>query len=670
MRFLKRFLPWEVFQVTLFKLGIYNIKHNFGRYFSYFISTLFSVFMLFTFFSIYFNKQIQAFSSGKVKVDTVFKAASIIVIIFSALFIWYANSFFIKSRKKEMALYSILGMKKKEIGTLLFCENMSLGVLSIIIGLPLGAIASRFLLQFLVNIMKSSVDIQFTLEVKAVFATAIIFIALFVFNSIKSSEVIYRFKLIELLSAEKESEKPPESSKIIAIIAIVMIFSGYFIAYNKLLNGGSKMMYYGLLVLILVVGGTYILFNNFIVILLNSLKKNRKLYYKGENLISISQILYRIKANSNLLATIAVISAVAITALGFSFSLYMSLETQIPYSAPFSLMYKSGDKTLNNEVDKIINKHNEVKVTHKSDIVLIDGTALTSKYKGSYGKDLKAPFGVSIMSISEYNEIINNTELTKAVDRLGIVKNLNFTGDNQCFFIEMSNDTKRGRLKGEKVSCTTLGETFNLNIVDSNDKGVLGTSFGNTTIVITDTAFKKLVAVNRDSNTVIRGYSLDNSLKSEKLVAELDNIIPKDSYFNSFYSENATAYRLLGCYVFIGILLGVMFVLSTGSILYYKQLMEAYADKERYKVLRKIGANKREMRHMVSKQLAFIFGLPLLVSLFHSSAALSVYIVKLMGADKIVIECTLIMVAVYIAIYLCYYMLSVKAYMKIIRSNA
>lgn len=654
--------------MTLFKLGIYNVKHNFSRYFSYFISTLFSVFMLFTFFSIYFNKQIQTFSSGKLKVDTVFKAASIIVIIFSALFIWYANSFFIKSRKKEMALYSILGMKKKEIGTLLFCENMFLGLLSIIIGLPLGALASKFLLQLLVNIMKGSISIQFTVEAKAALATAVIFTALFILNSIKSSEVIYKFKLIELLSAEKESEKLPGSSKIMALIAIVMIFIGYFIAYNNLLNGGSKMVYYGLLVLVLVVAGTYILFNNFIIIMLKKFKKNKKLYYKGENLISISQILYRIKANSNMLATIAVISAVAITALAFSFSFYMSLETQIQYSAPFSLAYKSGDDALNNEVDKIINKHNEVKVTHKSDITIVNGTALTAKYKGSYGKDLKTPFNISIIPVSKYNEIVNNSELTKSADGLGIVKNLKLTGDKQCFFIEMSNDSKRGRLKGEKVSCNAFGESFNLNIVDSNDKGVLGTAFGNTTIVVTDAAFKKLADLNKDSCTVIRAYSLDNSLKSEKLTTELSHIIPEDRYFDSYYSENSGAYKLLGCYVFIGMLLGILFVLSTGSILYYKQLTEAYADKERYNILRKIGTNKKEIQHMVSKQLALIFGLPLLVSLFHSFAALSVYIVKLMGSSKVVIECTLIMAAIYIAIYLCYYLLSVKAYMKIVRS--
>ncbi|AJA49896.1 permease [Clostridium pasteurianum DSM 525 = ATCC 6013] len=654
--------------MTLFKLGVQNIKHNFRSYFSYFISTLFSVFMLFMFYSIYYNKQMEAFSNGRVKVYTIFKAASIVVIIFSALFIWYANSFFIKSRKKEMALYSILGMKKKEIGTLLFCENMFLGILSIIIGLPLGVIASKFLLQLLVNIMKVRVVVQYTVESRAVIATTLIFIALFLFNSIKAYGVIYKFRLIELLSAEKEAEKAPEGSKIMALLSVIMIFSGYFIAYTKLLQGGSKMMYFGLLVLILVVSGTYILFNNFIVILFNRLKKNKKLYYKGENLISISQILYRIKANSNLLSTIAVISAVAITAISFTFSTYMSLEQVPTFNSPFSLMYTGGDETLNNKVEKIINKHSETKVTYRSDIVMINGKGLTSKYKGPYGKDLKAPFDVYIISRSEYNEILNNSELNKAIDGLEIVKDLKFTKDNQCFFIEVSNDAKRGRLKGEKVKVETNGNSSDLDIIDSDTKGVVGASLQKTTLVVADSAFNKLLNTNKENTTVIRGYTLDNSLNSGKLVSELSHVIPEDKYFNSFYGAYTNTYKLMGSYVFIGMFLGILFVLSTGSILYYKQLTEAYADKGRYNILRKIGAGKKETRNTVVKQLALIYGLPLLVGIFHSAAALCVYI-KYMDVTKAVVEGVLAMAAVYTVIYLCYYALSVKAYMKIVSSK-
>lgn len=655
--------------MTLFKLSVHNIKHNFRSYFSYFISTLFSVFMLFMFYSIYYNKQMEAFSNGRVKVYTIFKAASIIVIIFSALFIWYANSFFIKSRKKEMALYSILGMKKKEIGTLLFCENMFLGILSIIIGLPLGVIASKFLLQLLVNIMKARVVVQYTVESRAVIATTLIFIALFLFNSIKAYGVIYKFRLIELLSAEKEAEKAPEGSKGMALLSIVMIFCGYFIAYTKLLQGGSKMIYFGLLVLILVVAGTYILFNNLIIILLNRLKENKKLYYKGENLISISQILYRIKANSNLLSTIAVISAVAITAISFTFSFYIAMEKIPMLYSPFSLMYKGGDEILNSKVDEIINKHSEVKATYKADIVMIHGKGLTPKYKGPFGTDLKSPFDVYMISRSEYNEILNNSEYAKSHNTFEVVNDFKFTKDNQCFFIEVSNDAKRGRLKGEKVNVETNGNSFELDIVDSDLKSVLGViPFQRTTLVVTDDTFYKLLHNNKENTEISRVYMVNDSLDSGKLVSELSHIIPKERYFNSFYAGHIDVYGLLGSYVFIGMFLGVLFVLSTGSILYYKQLTEAYADKGRYNILRKIGAGKKETRNTVVKQLALIYGLPLLVGIFHSAAALCVYI-KYMDVTKAVVEGVLAMAAVYTVIYLCYYALSVKAYMKIVSSK-
>lgn len=655
--------------MTLFSLGINNVKHNFKSYVSYFISTAFSVFILFVFFSIYFNRQMESYSSGRLKVYIVFKAASIIVIIFSALFIWYANGFFIKSRKKEIAIYSIVGMKKREIGILLFCENIFLGILAIIAGVPLGAMASKFLFQLLVNVMKAHVTAYFTLDIRAVLATTIIFMVLFVFNSIKAYRVVYKYRLIELLHADKEAEKVSEGSKVMALASIAMIFVGYFIALTKILQGGSKMMCFALLVLILVIAGTYILFNNFIIIMLAKLKKNKKLYYKGENLISISQILYRIKANSNTLATIAIVSAVAITAIGFTFSFYIGLQKMPSYLSPFSLMYKGGDTDLNNKVEQIINKHSEVKVTHKSDIILINVKALTSKYKGPYCIDLKAPFDAYIMSKSEYSEIMNNSEMSKtnSVDGFQVVRDLNFTKDNQCFFIEVTNESQRGRLKGEKVSVQSSVNKFNLDIIDSDGKGVVGKNFAKTTIVVTDDIFNKLLNSNKDNITKIRGYMLDNSLNSEKLVFELNQMITQDRYFDSFYNAYSNTYRIYGCYVFIGAFLGILFILSTGSILYYKQLTEAYEDKERYSILKKIGVSKKETRNAVVKQLALVFGLPILVALFHSAAALYMFIAYASGA-KILIECVVGVVLAYIAIYSCYYMISVKSYMKIIKS--
>ena len=115
--------------MTLFKLGLKNVKHNLKNYVSYFVSSFISVFILMVFFFIYYNPNIQDFSSSRAKVTGVFKAASLVVIVFSAIFIWYANSYFIKNKKKEVALYSLLGMKKREISLLMFCENIFITIL-------------------------------------------------------------------------------------------------------------------------------------------------------------------------------------------------------------------------------------------------------------------------------------------------------------------------------------------------------------------------------------------------------------------------------------------------------------------------------------------------------------------------------------------------------------
>lgn len=657
--------------MTLFKLGINNVKHNFKNYVSYFISTLISVFILMIFYSIYYTKQIQSFSSGKVKVGAIFEVAAFIVIIFSAIFIWYANSFFIKNKKKEIAIYSLVGMKKKEIGMLMFFENIFLGVLSLIVGVPLGAITSRFFLKILTICMKSSVSIEYTFDIRAVVMTIFVFMIIFLLNSIKAYRIIYKFKLIELIHASKEGEKKPEFSKLLANLSIIMVVSGYVGALIiDVESGGMKMVYEGLFVTLLVVLGTYLLFNNLIIYMFKIFEKNKKVYYKGENLLGVSQIIYRIKGNSNLLATIAVISAVAITALCFTFSFSMFLEKVAPNGCPFSIMYEGGNEKLNKCVEDVINNHNEINETYKKDFLMINGSGLTEKYKGSFGRDLKSPFDMFVISESEYKDIINDSGFNKGTDIVDRPTDIKINKDNQCFFIEVSSlASGRGRLTGDELNATIGGKAYKFDISDSDVKCVLGVEFQKTTIVVPDISFNKLLDDNKNNVTIIRAYNFDNQLKSGDVVRELSKIIPSDNHFASYYDMYTSTHTLYGSYIFIGIFIGILFVVSTGSIMYYKQLTEAYEDKDRYSILSKIGLSKKETLRIVIKQLGFIFVMPLLFSILHSIAALAAYI-KYCGWSISQIEWIGGTIGVYIVIYLCFYILSVKSYMRIINKNA
>lgn len=657
--------------MTLFKLGMNNVKHNFKNYVSYFISTLISVFILMIFYSIYYTNQIQAFSSEKVKVGAIFKAAAFIVIIFSAIFIWYANSFFIKNKKKEVAIYSLVGMKKREIGKLMFFENIFLGVLALIVGVPLGAITSRFFLKLLTLCMKSAVSIEYTFDIRSVVMTILVFMIIFLLNSIKAYRIIYKFKLIELIHASKEGEKQPKFSKALAILSIIMVAFGYFGALMiDAESGGIKMVYEGFLVTLLVILGTYLLFNNLIIYMFKIFEKNKKVYYKGENLIGVSQIIYRIKGNSNLLATIAVISSVAITALCFTFSFSMVLEKVVPNGCPFSVMYEGSNEELNKSVEEVINNHDEINETYKKDFVMINGSGLTKNYKGPFGRDLKAPFDMFIMSESEYKDIVNDSGFNKGTDIVDRPTDIQINKENQCFFIEVSYEASgRGRLTSDELNATIGGKAYKFDISDSDVKCVLGVEFQKTTIVVPDISFKKLLEDNKNNVTIIRAYNFDNQLKSGSVVKELSKIIPSDKHFSSYYDMYTSLHALYGSYIFIGVFLGILFVVSTGSIMYYKQLTEAYEDKNRYSILSKIGLSKKETLRIVSKQLGFIFVMPLLFAILNSIAALAAYI-KYCGWSISQVEWSGGTIGVYVIIYLCFYLLSVKSYMRIINKNA
>lgn len=661
--------------MTLFKLGLKNVEHNFKNYVSYFLSSLISVFILMLFFSIYYNPQIQALSSSRAKVTAVFKAASLIVIVFSAIFIWYANSYFIKNKKKEVALYSLLGMKKKEIGVLMFCENIFLGLLSIASGVPLGMLSSSFFLRIYSICIKSDTVINYTFDIRSIIITVAVFAAIFVLSSLKAYRVIYDYELIELMHADKAGETQHKISKPLALVSLLMVAAGYIITLNiDLSSGGMQMIYKVISVSVLVIAGTYILFNNFIVYLFKLFKKNKKLYYKWENLLSISQLIYRIKGNSNMLATITVISAVAITALCFTFSFNTVLNTVIPNGAPFSISYESGDKSLNKQVEAVINKYPKNNITYKKDFEILKATGLTQKYQGPFGKITNSPFDMYIISFSEFNDIMSHSNFNDGNEATGRAADIKIKNSNQCFFMEVSNlPTGRGRLTGDTLT-TFLGNTsYKLDISDSDIKGILGIKLQKATIVVEDTLFKQLVASNKDSVMIWRTYNVNNQTNMSSIDNELTKIILDDRYYTTYYSMYVYLHSLYGSFIFIGIFLGILFVASTGSIMYYKQLTEAQEDKSRFNILSKIGLGKKEMLKIVIKQIGFIFIVPLLFGILDSTVALKVYVdyfTKSGASIGPIIQLIAVMMGIYAAVYLCYFLFSVKSYMKIITKKA
>ena len=225
--------------MTLFSIARKNIRKNFTNYFLYIASMIFSIVIYFTFVSLKYDDAIQASTDSSTKISSAFNGAAVVLMIFVAVFIWYSNSFFTKKRKKEVGLYSLLGVRKKQIGQMLFYENFIMGIIALIIGIVLGTLLSKFFVTLLMKIMGYEAMGNFVISPAAIINTIVVFIIITAITSIHGYRLIYRFKLIELFKAEQEGEKEPKASFLIAVFSIILLGIGYWLALQNLLESNA-----------------------------------------------------------------------------------------------------------------------------------------------------------------------------------------------------------------------------------------------------------------------------------------------------------------------------------------------------------------------------------------------------------------------------------------------
>ncbi|WP_374049696.1 ABC transporter permease [Paenibacillus larvae] len=345
--------------MTLFNLALRNMKRNFKNYSIYFFSMIFSIVIYYAFVAIKFNSQIQQAADGSKKISGALTFASILLILFSALFIIYSNGFFTRKRKKEVGLYSLLGVRKRQIAKMLAYENLFMGLIALVVGIGIGALLSSGFTKLLLVLMDSEMGVHFEIPAAAVLNTALVFFVIILYTSFQGYRLIYRFKLIDLFKADSQGEKVPKGSLVIALLSVIMIGSGYYLASDfaqaaKKLN--VRLDSLALIILFLTVAGTWLLFHFFTVILLRIRRKNKNSFYNGMNLVSTSQLLYRIKGNATTLATIAILSAVTLVAVGTSVSLYFNVGKQTEMRYPYSYTYEVTSPEVNKKVDQALNE--------------------------------------------------------------------------------------------------------------------------------------------------------------------------------------------------------------------------------------------------------------------------------------------------------------------------
>lgn len=644
--------------MTLFDIVQRNIRRNFKEYMLYFVSLTVSMVIYFMFASLRYSAQIKKIMINSVAVNSVLQSAKVILILFIAIFIIYSTHFFMRKRKKEVGLYSLLGITKKQISIMLFWETIIMGGLALVIGVLIGSLGSKLALELLTNLIKLNAPVYFEFSIKALIDTSVIFLAILLYTAWKSSRIIYQFSLIEMFQADHKGESMPKGSRMLAYMSITLLGIGYVLAFyfHEVVKFVKRPMedpvYVPVIILIAIVLGTYFLFSSYTVIVLKKMRSKRNILYNGMNILNISQLLYRVKGNAKLLAIIALLSAVALTAIGTIVSGYFSGQFEAKSKAPYSFSYKKQEDAIEKSIQTVFEenkKKNSIIRDFEVEMVTVKGGPYEEKGNTSLpNPPSKITYDFQLMSQSMLNRNAKN---------MG-VKNVNLN-PGEVFIYNLHED--KNFEKGNRLQLPLEVEPKISVMQDVKHRKL--TNLEELVVIVPDQLYEMVKQTHQPH--IVRNIDVTQQKDSKELTEGLLKIVPEDNELNigTFYKTNLDVMNSYGLGLFIGIFLGAVFVLETGSIIYYKQLSEAYANQRYYETLRKIGVTKKEVRKSISKQVRFSFILPVIIGLAHSIFA--VPILTNMSMYTIMIP-ILIGGAVYSIIYFGYYVLTVYSYFKIV----
>ena len=619
--------------MTLFSLARKNIQRNLSNYFLYIASMVFSIVIYFTFVTLKYNDDLSALKQSSQQIKGLMSASSVVLLFFIVIFMAYSNSFFMKKRKKEVALYSLLGVRKQKIGLMLFFENLVIGLVSLVLGIGLGFFMSQGLLMILVRLMGYEIVGSLTFSVEALLNTAVIFTILFLFTSLQGYRVIYQFKLIDLFHAEKQGEQIPRASLVAAVLGTALIAFGYYTASSDTSEIWRFFTVLGtpLMVIGVTIVGTYLLFHSVSVFVLTALKRATSWSWKGLNLIGVSQLLYRIRANAKSLSIIAILSATTITAGGGVFGMYYNAEASVRQMLPNTFMWK-GDPVEFSQKDVIYHESLSVKNLR------VDNEFSFFEY--------------TLLKESDYNRLAKLQ---------GKDQNLHIAGGS-AVLLDAAYD--------ERFSHDFTGEDFKLKNGDSfhvekmYTESVLNFIPAGTVLVVNDQEF----AATNAEEVKMQAIGLDNDLKQQAVSKDIVKQLSTEQQesFSSVPQSYEDSIATVGALLFVGSFLGLVFLAATGSIIYFKILTEAEEDQAKYAILNKIGVNSKQILKTVAGQVAVIFSAPLIVGIVHSAFALLAFS-QLFGMN--ITKPVILWMIAYSAIYFIYYIFTVRSFYKIVRQG-
>lgn len=630
-----------------------NVAGNFKHYLIYLISMIASVVIYYTFASLQYSEQVRAAVELSQSASTLFTGASGILIFFVAIFVWYSNSFFTRRRKKEVGLYALLGVRKRTIGRMLFLENAAMGAAALAVGIAIGILLSKLFFAIVVRMIGSDVQIEFSVSGAAIGQTALVFLLITLATSLQGYRIVYRFRLAELFQPDHEGQLSPRISVAAAFAAVVLIAVGYGFSMLPFDTSGELARNWGIF-LVGIVAGTIFLFRSLIVFLLRLSQRNKKRYYCGVRLVGTAQLLFRVKSNSRLFALIALLSAVTIGMFGSLFGQYYTNAAHAAKAQPFSFTYLSLGEESEREAEAVIESDSKHPLKRKMDIPVLKATG--DLYSSFEGKDDP----VRVLSASSFNAI---------TEALNLKERVSLEGGEAAFIRPFYTVTDESEYVGRTFALNLDGGRMEAEVTRLLDERVLGWLYPDLVLVVSDERYAEASA--QTAPVVYKAFEVEGEKSSKETYLTLKDLLSEDHQLTSYYYTYKSGLEETGLVTFVAAFLGIVFLAATGSVIFFKQMTEAQADKGRYEILRKVGASRKDIRSTIVRQMLFVFGLPLAVGVLHGIVLLNAMtqVVSQLLSVNLWVPIMVAIVA-YAAIYAGYCALTIVSYDRTVNRSS
>ena len=659
------------------KIAFKNVKKSFKDYTIYFFTLMLAVCIFYTFNSIESQKAMSEItSSGESYVDILSKVISYVSVFIAFILgslILYANNFLVKKRNKELGIYMTLGMSKNKISKILILETMIVGILSLISGLILGLIFSQGLSILVVKLFGLKMSTySFVISGKAMIKTVLYFGIMFLLVMIFNSFVISKYKIIDLLTVGRKTEEVKFKSNIVYLITFILCVVSLGIAYKLVLEVGLigiQDIKFTTSILLGVVG-TFLFFFSLSGFILYIVKKNKKIYFKGLNIFIVKQINSKVNTNFISMSVICLMLFMTIGMLSTGFSFKNAIESGIkdstPYDASANLYIDEGEKA--NDIQKSL-EYIGVKFNKEDKVVYYD--LYTDNKTISEALNLNANMRsiMNYMKLSDYNKIRaldnqNAIELNK--DEVLITSNYantleaiqNYVKNNDSIKIE----NKSYKIKDKKVIEENLKTDF------MKDNMI--------TVIVNDDICDNMTLVSSNVNVNFVGEGKEkresdftNKIYSYKTTdTDYDKIgFVLGASRTEIYESNKGMTTVV---LFIGIYIGIVFLISSMAVLALQQLSEASDSIDRYKSLKRLGASEKDINKTIFIQTLVYFSLPVILAFIHSVIGIKVAndFVSVYNKPDIM-GSSLITAGIFMIVYIIYFYITYSGYKNIVKNK-